>query len=97
MALSKETVEHIAKLARLRLTEEEKERYGDQLSSILSYVEKIQAVDTADVAPTSQVTGLTNIMREDNIRNYDIAKELVQVAPDSTDGFIKIPKVFEDK
>lgn len=97
MKLSTTEVEHIAKLARLRLTEAEKEKYAGQLSGILEYVEKLSAVDTAKVEPTSQVTGLTNIMREDEIIESGIAADLVASAPESSDGYIKIPKIFENK
>lgn len=97
MKLSTTEVEHIAKLARLKLTEAEKEKYSGQLSGILDYVEKLSAVDTADVEPTSQVTGLTNIMRDDVVIESGIAEELVAGAPESVDGFVKIPKIFENK
>ena len=97
MILSKKEVEHIAQLARLRLTEEEKATYSRQLSSILAYVNKMQAATTADIEPTSQVTGLANIMREDVIEDSGLAGDLVDCAPDSGNGYIKIPKIFEDK
>lgn len=97
MKLSIKEVEHIAKLARLNLTEAEKEKYSDQLSGILDYVEKLSAVDTASVEPTSQVTGLTNIMGQDQIIESGITEELVACAPTSDNGYIKIPKIFENK
>lgn len=97
MKLSQEEVEHIAKLARLEITDQEKEKYSGQLSGILEYVEKLQTVDTDNVEPTSQVTGLTNVMREDGIIASGIEKELVDCAPDHEDGFVKIPKIFEHK
>ena len=97
MKLSKSEVEHIAQLARLRLTEAEKEKYSEQLSGILDYVEKLSAVDTSGVEPTSQVTGLTNVTREDEVIESGISEELVAVAPESADGFIVIPKIFDNK
>ncbi len=97
MKLTKEEVEHIAVLARLNLTEEEKTTYGGQLSDILGYVEKMQSVDTEKVEETSQVTGLTNVMREDEVIESEIHEELVACAPVNGDGYIKIPKVFEHK
>ena len=97
MKLSREEVGHIATLARLRLTEEETEKYQDQISGILDYVEKLGAVDTSDVEPTSQVTGLTNIARIDEIKESGIEKELVACAPESQGGFVLIPKIFENK
>jgi len=97
MKLSQEEVEHIAKLARLRLNPEEKEKYSSQLSNILNYMEKLQTVNTTKVEPTSQVTGLTNIMREDEIIESGIADELIAGAPVQSNGYIKIPKIFENK
>lgn len=97
MKLSQQEVEHIATLARLRLTDIEKEKYAEQLSSILDYVDKLGTVDTTNIEPTSQVTGLTNITRQDNIEDSGIAEELVASAPLNRDGFIVIPKIFENK
>lgn len=97
MKLSKQEVEHIATLARLNLTEEEKEKYSEQLSGILSYFDKLREVDTSAVEPTSQVTGLTNIMREDEIEEFDASAEIVAAAPESGNGFIKVPRILENK
>jgi len=97
MKLSITEVEHIATLARLKLTEAEKEKYGSQLSQILAYMKKLQAVDTAGVEPTSQVTGLSNIMRSDDITESEIAAEIINGAPSQAGGYIKIPKIFENK
>ena len=97
MKLTIEEVEHIATLARLRLTEAEKDKYAQQLSGILDYVEKLAAVDTENIEPTSQVTGLTNIMREDEIIASGINEELLACVPESSNGFIAVPKIFENK
>ena len=97
MKLSLQEVEHIATLARLRLTQQEKEKYGGQLSGILDYMKKLQAVDTAGVETTSQVTGLTNIRREDEIKESGIAAEIISGAPSQAGGYLKIPKIFENK
>jgi aspartyl-tRNA(Asn)/glutamyl-tRNA(Gln) amidotransferase subunit C len=63
--LNSEQVLHIAKLARLGITAEESRKFAKQLSDILAYVEKLNGIKTDDVEPTSQVTGLTNVSRED--------------------------------
>ncbi len=97
MKLTIQQVEHIASLARLELTAEEKEKYSSQLSNILDYMEKLQAVDTQKIEPTSQVTGLINVMREDKVINSGIEQELVNSAPSHKDGYISIPKIFENK
>ncbi len=95
MKLTKSEVEHIADLARLHLTEKEKEQYSEQLSSILDYVEKMNEVDTSGVEPTSQVTGLKNVMREDNIEESGIHQELVECAPEKAGDQIVVPKILD--
>jgi len=94
MKLNKSEIEHIAKLARLNLTDEDAKLYSQQLSDILDYVDKLQTVDTTGVEETSQVTGLTNIMRNDDIIESGISDELVDCAPDHDNGFIKVPKIL---
>lgn len=97
MALTKQEVEHIALLARLGLTEAEKEKFASQLSSILDYVEKLKEVDTKGVKPTAQVTGLENVMRPDKIAacSKEEMAELVKMAPESEDNLIKTKSVFD--
>ena len=67
MSLSKDEVLHIAKLARLTLTDAELDKYAKQLSGILEYVEKLKEIDAKGVEPTAQVTGLYNVWREDAV------------------------------
>lgn len=96
MSITKDEVEHIAHLARLGLTEEEKEKFAQQLSSILDYVEQLKEVDTEGVEPTAQVTGLENIFRSDEIEDSDeIRDKLLKQAPDIEDDLIKAKAVFE--
>lgn len=97
MALTKKEIEHIALLARLGLTEEEKEKYTKQLSSILDYVEQLKEVDTEGVEPAAQVTGLENVMRDDAIAAWPKGEmtELVKMAPESEDNLVKTKSVFE--
>ena len=101
MKLSKKEVENIARLARLRLTPKEINQYSGQLSAILDYVKKMNEVDTEKVEPTSQVTGLTNVTREDNLpadgRKSGIAKELIDSAPEHYGGQIKVPDILGKK
>jgi len=95
MSLSEKEVEHIANLARLKLTNLEKKQYSGQLSDILDFMEKMKEVDTSKVEETSQVTGLKNITREDEVIESGIDKELVKTAPESNGGYIKVPKILE--
>lgn len=70
MALTRAQVQHIAKLARLALTDAEVDKFTKQLTDILGYVAQLNEVDTEGVLPTSQVTGLKNVMREDVVQDF---------------------------
>lgn len=97
MRLTKKEVEHIAQLARLGLAEEEKGKFAEQLSSILDYFEQLKEVDTDDIPPTAQVTGLENVSRPDAIQEGDkeTMKKLVEGAPMNEGNLIKVKGVFE--
>lgn len=96
MKLKKEEIEHIAKLARLELTEAEFEKYGGQLSDVLSYIEQLQEVDVEGVEPTAQVTGLVNALRLDKVEDWDDKEreEALAQAPELEDGQIKVKRVL---
>jgi aspartyl-tRNA(Asn)/glutamyl-tRNA(Gln) amidotransferase subunit C len=82
-------------LARLYLTEEEKELFGSQLGSILDYMEKLNELDTRDTEPTSHVLPISNVMRSD-IPGHSISKEdALRNAPGHTEKFYKVPKIIE--
>ena len=86
-------VEHVAKLARLDITEEEKVKFSKQLGDVLKYVEQMNEVDTSNVEPLSHVVDFNNVMREDEI-HYDCTKEqLMMNATDEENGFFKVPKI----
>ncbi|MDO9287425.1 MAG: Asp-tRNA(Asn)/Glu-tRNA(Gln) amidotransferase subunit GatC [Thermodesulfovibrionales bacterium] len=89
------SVEHIAKLARLSVSEEEKELFGPQLNGILSYMEKLNELDTKDVEPTSHVLSLSNVMRDDMPGNSISREDALMNAPDHTDKFYRVPKIIE--
>lgn len=93
--LSLEEVEHIAQLARLNLTAEEKELYRTQLSAILDYAARLQSLDTDGVPPTSSVLGVNAPLRADEPRKtFDIGEVLLNTS-DSADDQFKVPPVFE--
>ncbi len=94
--LSREDVLKLVRLARLELSEAEIEEYQSELSQILDYVKQLQQVDTAGLQPTNQVTGLINIMREDEIKDYgyDARKLLDNVAQTEADQ-IKVKRMVE--
>jgi aspartyl-tRNA(Asn)/glutamyl-tRNA(Gln) amidotransferase subunit C len=95
MRISKKEIEHIASLARLYLSEEEKELFGLQLSSILDYMEKLNELDTKDIKPTSHVLPLSNVMRDDIPRPSIPREDALLNAPDHTDKFFRVPKIIE--
>ena len=86
-------VEHVAKLARLELTEEEKELYTKQLGDVVKYVDQMNEVDTAHVKPMCQVIDFYNVMREDKVVQEISKEELMANAPDVENGFFKVPKI----
>lgn len=97
MKLTREQVVHVAKLARLGLTEAEIEKFQSQLSSILDYVEQLNEVDTEGVPPTAQVTGLLNIKREDEVKKPNLAEpeKLLEQSPlPRENNQIKVKSVF---
>lgn len=73
--LNDDQVKHVAKLARIKLTDEEVKRFGKQLSRVLEYIDILNEVDTKNVAETSQVTGLTNVMEKDEVMKGQSARE----------------------
>jgi aspartyl-tRNA(Asn)/glutamyl-tRNA(Gln) amidotransferase subunit C len=97
MEIGREEVQRIAALARLSLSEAETEAFSRQLSSILSYVEQINRLDTTDVEPTATVLGQTNSFRPDKSRASLPLDRVLQNAPDSEDGHFRVPRIIEER
>ena len=95
MSLSLQEVEHIAKLARLELTDEQKARYREQLEAILDHVAKLQELDTQDVPSTASVTVGKMPLRVDESRPGLSTSALLENAPQQNDDQFQIPPVFE--
>jgi len=105
MSLDKETVARIARLARLKVPEEELAPLAGELSGILAWIEQLNEVDTTNIEPLASVSDVTLPMREDKVTDGDIAEKVLANAPggavyiDSTDknvgGFFTVPKVVE--
>ncbi|HUV92602.1 MAG TPA: Asp-tRNA(Asn)/Glu-tRNA(Gln) amidotransferase subunit GatC [Anaerolineales bacterium] len=95
MKLTLEEVEHIAELARLRLSSEEKARYAEQLSDILDYAARLQSVDTTGISPTASVITTDSVLREDKVRPGLSQQELLDNAPEITRGQFRVPPVLE--
>lgn len=93
--VSRDDVQHLALLSSLQLTDSEAEDLADDITKILGYVEQLDELDVADVPPTYQVTGLTNIWREDVVEDSVVSREdLLSLAPEATSDQIKVPKVL---
>ena len=97
MKIDRERILRVAELARLELTEEEKAEFADQLSDIISYVEKINELDTESVEPTDHIVELANVLREDEVRESIDRSELEKIAPRFEDGHFVVPRIIEEK
>ncbi|GIO37568.1 glutamyl-tRNA(Gln) amidotransferase subunit C [Paenibacillus antibioticophila] len=95
MSIQVNDVEHVAKLARLNLTEEERETFTVQLNAILQYAEKLNELDTDQVEPTTHVLHLSNVMREDEVRESLPQEKVFRNAPEEEDGQFKVPAVLD--
>ena len=89
-------VEHVARLARLDLGPEEKERMRGQLDAILGYVEQLRQVDTTGVEPTAHVLPLVNVLREDEVRPSYPVEAVLANAPEPEDGQFRVPRILEE-
>ncbi len=89
------SIEHIASLARLSLSDKEKELFGGQLEGILSYMEKLNELDTKDVDPTSHVLAIHNVTRDDLPAPSLDREDALSNAPDKTEKFYRVPKIIE--
>lgn len=95
MKLDRATVEHIATLARLGLSDEEMDLLAEQLSSVLDHINVLQEVDTDDIPPTAQVIELQNILRDDEVEPSMSVADVLRNAPRSEDDFIKVNAVLD--
>ena len=89
-------VEHVARLARLDLGPEEKERMRGQLDAILGYVEQLRRVDTTGIEPTAHVLPLVNVFREDEARPSYPADAMLANAPEPEDEQFRVPRILEE-
>lgn len=95
MKLTLKEVEHIADLARLSLTEGEKARFREQLSEILDYAARLQAVDTSNIPPTSSVLPARTVLRKDEIRPGLSLEDVLRNAPETERNQFRVPPVLE--
>jgi len=90
----KKDVEYVARLARLKLSETEKEAHAEQLNKILGYMDKLNQLDTTHIKPTSHVVEMRNVFREDIVKPSLPVDNALQNAPDKKDNFFRVPKVI---
>ena len=95
MKLSTSDVEYVAKLARLEVTEAEKEKFTAQLNDILLYIDKLNELDTQGVAPMTHAIAVTNAFREDKIEESLGTQKALANAPDARGEFFRVPKVID--
>ena len=89
-------VEHVARLARLELSNDEKERMRSQLDAILAYIDKLRQLDTRDVEPTTHAIPIVNVMREDEARPCFPVPDMLANAPDRDGDLFRVPKILEE-
>src|SRR5438067_172309 len=96
MAISREDVEHVARLARLQLTDDETELFREQLSAVLERAQRIQSLPLADVPPTAHPVQQKNVWREDVVEPCDVTEAVLGNAPDRAEEFFRVPRILED-
>jgi len=94
--ISLDEVVHVARLARLDLSPEEKERMRRELDAILAYIDKLRALDTAGVEPTSHAVPLANVMREDEPRPSFPQADMLANAPERAGELFRVPRIIEE-
>jgi aspartyl-tRNA(Asn)/glutamyl-tRNA(Gln) amidotransferase subunit C len=90
-------IEHVALLARLKLSDSEKKLFSRQVGSIIDYINKLNELDTADIEPTAHVLPMKNVFREDKLRPSLPRDNALQNAPERNDNFYRVPKIIEEK
>ncbi|MEC0172918.1 Asp-tRNA(Asn)/Glu-tRNA(Gln) amidotransferase subunit GatC [Paenibacillus graminis] len=95
MSITVHDVQHVAKLARLHLSPEEEAKLTEQMNAILQYAEKLNELDTENVKPTTHVLQVSNVMRDDVVKESLTQEEALLNAPEDEDGHFKVPAVLE--
>ncbi|TSC65443.1 MAG: aspartyl-tRNA(Asn)/glutamyl-tRNA (Gln) amidotransferase subunit C [Microgenomates group bacterium Gr01-1014_80] len=97
MKLTKDQVKHVAKLANLPLSSDEEEKYAEQLSKILDYIDQLNSLSTQDVEPTYNVSGLSSVTRPDEVGKSLTQDEVLQNAPNKKNSFFVTKGIFSDE
>ncbi|QSZ26928.1 Asp-tRNA(Asn)/Glu-tRNA(Gln) amidotransferase subunit GatC [Aceticella autotrophica] len=95
MAITREEVEHVAKLARLKFSDKDLDRLATQLDSILGYVYKLNELNTENIEPTAHIVPISNVFRDDEVKPSMDREKILMNAPNREDGCFKVPKIIE--
>ena len=95
MGISRDEVRHVARLAKLALTDDEEELMTNQLGSILEFIAKLEELDTTDVEPTYHAVEMSNVMRDDESRPSPPLDEVLKNAPERQDPFFLVPRILD--
>ena len=87
-------IEHVAKLARLKLTDAEKELFSKQMGTVIKYIEKLSELDTKNVEPTAHVLGLNNVFRDDAVKKPLTVQDPINDSPAHSKGHYEVPKII---
>ncbi len=96
MAITREEVLHVARLARLALSPAEADRMREQLAKILEYIRQLDRLDTSDVVPTSHAVEMGTPFRDDSVLPFGEKEEILKNAPDREGDFFRVPRIIED-
>ena len=93
--ISKDQVSKVAKLAKLKLNEEQIDKHAVQIEKILDYINQLEKIDTSNVPCTTRAIEVTNVFRSDAKEKYDNKEDILQLAPSRENNFIKVPKIIK--
>jgi aspartyl-tRNA(Asn)/glutamyl-tRNA(Gln) amidotransferase subunit C len=96
MAITREEVLHVARLARLSMSLAEADKMREQLDNILAYIRQLDRLDTAEVVPTSHAVEMGTPFRDDSVHPFGEKEEILKNAPDREEDFFRVPRIIED-
>ena len=95
MSITEKDVEHVAKLARLEITADEKKKFTGQLSNILDLAAQLKELDTSKTAPTAHAVPMSNVFREDIVEQWSDKESIMNLCPDRNGDFFVVPKILD--
>lgn len=95
MKITTDVVDHVAKLCRIHISQEERKKFAEQLNQILAYMDKLNELNTENVEPTSHAVPLKNVLRKDELSRSMDTENVLANAPDKYKEYFKVPKIIE--